>query len=353
MTGTEVERVATVGRQSADGFVVGPRASRSSKHPDADRLSVCRSTPATGKRTIVCGAPNVAAGQMVAVALPGAVLPDGTKLKKAKLRGVESERDDPLGDRAGDRRGLRRHHGPGGGTTERPKPGAALGEVLPVSQPVLELEVTSNRSDCLAIYGVAREVHAVTGRRAGRPAVGARTPRPPGEGKVTDFASVKVEVPELCPRFTARVFTDVEIGPSPPWLKARLMAAGQRPINNVVDITNYVMLMTGQPCHAFDLDEVPGGELIIRTAKDGEKMTTLDDVERELDPEMCLVSDREQAAGIAGSDGRPGLGGEREHDPGAASRSRPGTGSTSCAPRASSRCAPRPRPGSRSSCTRR
>ena len=121
-----------------------------------------------------------------------------------------------------------------------------------------------------------------------------------GEGEASDYASVTVEVPELCPRFTARVFTDVTIGPSPLWLKARLVAAGQRPINNVVDITNYVMLLTAQPLHAFDLDRVPDGALIVRTAADGEKMTTLDGVERTFDAESVLVCDRNGPSGIAG-----------------------------------------------------
>src|SRR5262249_30410013 len=121
-----------------------------------------------------------------------------------------------------------------------------------------------------------------------------------GDDEVTDYASVTVEVPELCPRFTARVFTDVTIGPSPLWLKARLIGAGMRPINNVVDITNYVMLMSAQPLHAFDLDKVPDGALTIRTATKGEKMTTLDGVERTFDEAMVLVCDANGPSGVAG-----------------------------------------------------
>jgi phenylalanyl-tRNA synthetase beta chain len=299
MTGTEVERVSRAGVASGENFVLG-HVDSVSKHPDADRLSVCEVDTGDGRRTIVCGAPNVAAGQMVAVALPGAVLPDGTKLKKAKLRGVESngmilsETELEIGEDADGIMVLAE-----GDEINGAGPGAPLAESLPIAQAVLELEVTSNRSDCLAVYGVAREVHAVTGAALSAPPW-ERDADASGEGDVSDYASVEVEVPDLCPRFTARVLTDVAVGPSPPWLKARLTAAGQRPINNVVDITNYVMLMTGQPCHAFDLDRVPGGELIIRRAKAGERITTLDGVERELDSEMCLVSDREQAAGIAG-----------------------------------------------------
>ena len=164
---------------------------------------------------------------------------------------------------------------------------------------MIELEPTSNRVDCFGVYGVAREVHAVTGADLAE-APWDEDAEATGEGEVTDYASVTVEVPELCPRFTARVFTDVQIGPSPLWLKARLIGAGMRPINNVVDITNYVMLMTAQPLHAFDLDKVPDGELIVRTAKQGEKMTTLDGVERTFDDDTVLVCDRNGPSGIAG-----------------------------------------------------
>jgi phenylalanyl-tRNA synthetase beta chain len=171
--------------------------------------------------------------------------------------------------------------------------------VLPVAEPVLELEVNSNRVDCLGVYGVAREVHAITGAPLAEPPW-MHEAEPAGEGRVSDYASVTVEVPELCPRFTARVFTDVAIGPSPLWLKARLVAAGQRPINNVVDITNYVMLLTAQPLHAFDLDRVPDGALFIRTAREGERMTTLDGVERSFDSDAVLVCDENGPSGIAG-----------------------------------------------------
>jgi len=295
MTGTEVERVGTVGSPSADGLVVGLVKAVES-HPDADRLSVCRVDTGDGERTIVCGAPNVAEGQLVPVALPGAVLPDGNTLKKAKLRGVESdgmilsETELEIGD---DSDGIAVLSDNGA------KPGTPLAEVLPVSEPVLELEVTSNRSDCQAVFGVAREVHAISEAPLADPPW-AEDAETAGEGKVQDYASVVIEATELCPRFTARVFTDVTIGPSPLWLKGRLIAAGQRPINNVVDITNYVMLLTGQPLHAFDLDKVPEGELIIRIAKKGEKMTTLDGVERGFDTDAVLVCDRNGPSGIAG-----------------------------------------------------
>jgi phenylalanyl-tRNA synthetase beta chain len=291
---TEVERVSYVGPPSGDGFVVG-RVISVEAHPDADRLSVCRVETGDGTRTIVCGAPNVAAGQTVPVALPGAVMPGGETLGKAKLRGVESdgmilsEAELQIGD---DADGIAVLDGDA-------DPGSPLAELLPLAEPVLELEVTSNRVDCLGVYGVAREVHAFSGAPL-KAAPWEDDAEATGEGDVRDLASVTVEVPELCPRFTARVFTDLRIGPSPLWLKARLTAAGQRPINNVVDITNYVMLLTAQPLHAFDLAKVPDGALIVRTAAEGERMTTLDGVERRFDSDAVLVCDRNGPSGIAG-----------------------------------------------------
>jgi phenylalanyl-tRNA synthetase beta chain len=297
MRSIELERVSHVGPPSDEGFVVG-RVLSVDRHPDADRLRVCEVDAGAGARTIVCGAPNVASGQTVPVALPGAVMADGTRLAKAELRGVESdgmilsEAELAIGD---DAAGIAVLAEDGVG----PQPGTPLAEVVPVSEPVLELEPTSNRVDCFGVYGVAREVHAFSGAELA-PAPWEEDAEASGEGQVDDYATVSVEVPALCPRFTARVFTDVEIGPSPLWLKARLVAAGQRPINNVVDITNYVMLLTAQPLHAFDLDKVPGGELIVRTAEQGEKMTTLDGVERSFDSDTVLVCDRNGPSGIAG-----------------------------------------------------
>jgi phenylalanyl-tRNA synthetase beta chain len=295
MTGTEVERVGFAGPPSADGFVVGKVLERE-KHPDADRLSVCTVDTGDGEpRTIVCGAANVDAGQTVPVALPGAVMPDGTKLGKAKLRGVESQgmilsaAELEIAEESAGILVL----------GDGPVPGTALTEALPLAEPVLELEVTPNRPDCLGIYGVAREVHAICAAPLAAEPWAEDAPAE-GSGEASDYAAVTVEVPELCPRFTARVFTDVTIGPSPAWLQARLSAAGQRPINNVVDITNYAMLLTAQPLHAFDLDKVPGGGLTVRTAADGEKMKTLDDIERTFDAKTVLVCDERGPSGIAG-----------------------------------------------------
>jgi phenylalanyl-tRNA synthetase beta chain len=295
MTGTEVERVGVVGPPSAEGFVVGKVLS-AEPHPDADRLSVCTLDTGDGERIVVCGAPNVAAGQTVPVALPGATLPGGHRIGKAKLRGVESAGMICAASELG------LGEGPPGILVledDGIAPGTPLSEVLPLAEPVLELEVTPNRVDCFGVYGVAREVHAISAAPLGTEPWAADA-KAAGEGEADDHASVTVEVPGLCPRFTARVFTDVAIAPSPAWLQARLTAAGQRPINNVVDITNYTMLLTAQPLHAFDLDKVPDGALTIRAASEGEKMTTLDGVERELDAETVLVCDRNGPSGIAG-----------------------------------------------------
>jgi phenylalanyl-tRNA synthetase beta chain len=179
---------------------------------------------------------------------------------------------------------------------ERPTPGTPLVQVLPIATDVLVLEVTQNRPDCLGMYGVAREVHAATDAPL-RPPPWADDPG--SLGKVQD-ARVSVQCPDLCPRFSARVFQDVTIGPSPVWLKARLMAAGQRPISNVVDITNYVMLLTGQPLHAFDLDRVAGAELTVRRAQAGEQVHTLDGQTRTLDADMVLIADAQGPTSIAG-----------------------------------------------------
>jgi len=292
MTGTEVDRIDHHGVAGLEHFVVG-KVLRREQHPDADRLSVCVVEIAPGETTqIVCGAPNVAAGQTVAVARPGSIMPDGTKLKKAKLRGQVS--DGMI--LAEDELGIGQDHAGTMVLADDLVAGAPLQGVLPLCTDVLELEITPNRPDCLSVYGVAREAHAATGAPLAPPPWS----DDPGSLDGVVPCEVVVEAPDLCPRFTARAFEDVTIGPSPAWLKARLMACGQRPINNVVDITNYVMLLTGQPLHAFDLDRVAGGRLVVRRATDGEPIVTLDGQTRILDPEVCLIADDEGPTSIAG-----------------------------------------------------
>jgi phenylalanyl-tRNA synthetase beta chain len=340
MTGTKVETILRHGVPSLEHFAVG-RVLTVAAHPKADRLRVCEVDVGQGAPAgIVCGAPNVAAGQTVAVALPGALMPDGTRIKAAKLRGVPSAgmilAADELeldSDHDGimvldelivdaDRSEIDTPSGAHGGISDRPAPGTPLGDVLAIGTEVLELEITSNRPDCLGVYGVARELHAATGAPlAPEPWAedpGSQGSLPSGGGSLAPKAGsppargweapveVVVECPGLCRRFTGRVFEDVRIAPSPLWLKARLSAAGQRPINNVVDITNYVMLLSGQPLHAFDLDRVAGESLTIRLAREGERLTTLDGEVRTLDGEMVVIDDAQGPTSIAGI-----MGGER------------------------------------------
>ena len=293
LSGTEVERVEHHGVSELENFVVG-RVLERSKHPDADRLNVCMvdiggSTPSQ----IVCGAPNVAAGQTVGVARPGAVMPDGTKLKRAKLRGVESqgmilsERELQLSD---EHTGIMV-------LEDAIVPGTPLQDVVQISTDVLVLEITPNRPDCLGIYGVAREVAATTGAQL-KPAPWEQDP-----GSFGPLAGIEITNEagsELCPRFTARIIENIKLGPSPLWLKARLMACGQRPISNVVDITNYVMLLTGQPMHAFDYERVAGRRLNVRRARPGEQLQTLDEQTRTLDPDIVLIEDADGPTSLAG-----------------------------------------------------
>ncbi len=318
MTGTKVETIIHHGVPTVERFVVG-RVLASESHPNADRLKVCEVDVGEGEPAgIVCGAPNVAAGQTVAVALPGAVMGDGTAIKAAKLRGVPSNGMILAADELqidSDHSGIMVLDQllPGVELV----PGTPLADVLAISTDVLELEITPNRPDCLGVYGVARELHAATGAPlepepwsedpGSEGSLGAASTsssfQPTGEGPA---AEVVVECSDLCHRFTARVFEQVTIAPSPPWLKARLSAAGQRPINNVVDITNYVMLLCGQPLHAFDLERVAGGRLTVRRARAGEQVTTLDGQTRTLDGEMVVIEDAEGPTSIAGV-----MGGER------------------------------------------
>lgn len=299
LTGTGVERIEHHGPREHDGFTVG-RIVEVQKHPRADRLRICLVDIGDEDNVqIVCGASNIRSGQTVAVARPGAILPGGAVLGVAELRGVKSHgmilAEDELAIGT-DHEGILELDG------EVP-PGTPLDRVLPLATEVLELEITPNRPDCLGVYGVAREVHAATEA----PLAPSPWREDPGVAGALTAASVEVTTPrELCPRFTARVFEDVQIGPSPPWLKARLMAAGQRPISNVVDITNYVMLETGHPLHAFDLDRIAGGRLTIRLARPGETMRTLDGQLRTLDERMVLIADGEGPTSIAGV-----MGGER------------------------------------------
>jgi len=301
MTGTKVEAIHHHGVFSPERFVVG-RVLAAEQHPNADRLKVCQvdvGDDGDGAASIVCGAPNVATGQTVAVARPGAVMPDGSELQRVELRGVTSE-----GMILAENELAIDSSPPTDGIIVLDDlmldaefaPGTPLADVVEIATDVLELEVTPNRPDCLAVFGVARELHAATGAPLASPP----WDEDPGSAGSLAGAEVTVECPDLCPRFTARVFENVTIAPSPLWLKARLSAAGQRPINNVVDITNYAMLLTGQPLHAFDLDRVAGARLTVRRARDGEQVQTLDGQTRTLDGEMVVIDDADGPTSIAG-----------------------------------------------------
>ena len=300
MSGTEVEGIDWVGAprdpENLSRFVVGKVLTRE-KHPNADKLNLCTVEVGEangGVRQIVCGAHNFEAGDTVAVSLSGAVLENGLKLKKANLRGVESDgmimSEQELG-----------YEEKSPGIAVLPDEwiaGAPLQDYLPVSEAVLELELTSNRPDCFSIYGIAREVAAAARRELAPPPIA-----PPGAfggAPASDAVAVDIADPDLCPRYGATVIRGVRIGESPAWLKARLTHAGMRPINNVVDVTNYVMLGWGQPLHAFDAGKIRGGRLIARRATAGERIVTLDGVQRTLDDQMLVIADVERALVIAG-----------------------------------------------------
>jgi phenylalanyl-tRNA synthetase beta chain len=298
LAGDKVESVERHGLPAEDGveeLVVAGLVLEAGKHPNADRLQFCRvDVGEASPRPIVCGAWNFAAGDTVAVALPGTVLPDGRRIARSRLRGetsdgmILSEREleiSPDGD------GIIVL---GNGW----RPGEPLAARVPLAHDVLELEVTSNRADLLSMRGVARDVHAIFGIELAP--LDDSEPAALGNRLTADWIAIAIEDEELCPRFTARVFQDVTVGPSPLWLKARLNAAGMRPISNVVDITNYVMHDLGSPLHAYDHARVRGARLTARRAHDGETLRTLDGQERTLDPSILVIADAEGPQGIAG-----------------------------------------------------
>jgi len=283
-----VERIGPDLSQVCVGEVLARAA-----HPNADRLSVCRVDVAAGEPLeIVCGAPNVAAGQKVAVARVGVGLPDGSRIKKSKIRGVASfgmicsARELGLGDE---------HEGI---LVLEPtaRIGAPLSEVLRLGEPILEVGITPNRGDTASLLGVAREVRALFGGELQVPEAA-----PPELGApAAEAIGVSIEAPEDCHRYVARVVRDVRVGPSPAWLQRRLEASGLRAINNVVDVTNYVLLEFGQPLHGFDLASLRGAQIRVRRARSGEKLATLDGETRELDADDLVIADAERAIALAG-----------------------------------------------------
>jgi phenylalanyl-tRNA synthetase beta chain len=261
------------------------------KHPDADRLQLCQVDAGEGEpRQIVCGAWNFAAGAMVAVALPGAVLPNGLTLDRRKVRGKVSDGMILAEDEVGlgtDHDGIMLLDGGF-------EPGTPLADVLPLVDDVLLVESTGNRPDLLSIYGMAREVAALYDLPL--------APWPGSDLAPVPSGQVDIEIEDFdgCPRYIGRLFSGVRIAPSPPWLRARLFAGGMRPISNVVDATNYAMLALGNPLHAFDFATLTGGRIIVRRAAAGETMRTLDGVDRKLDPDDLLIADAGRAVALAG-----------------------------------------------------
>jgi phenylalanyl-tRNA synthetase beta chain len=289
--GLEIEGIERTGPDLRD-VRVGHVLERM-QHPNADRLSLCRVDVGEGEPIeIVCGAPNVASDQRVAVALSGTTLPDGTKLKRSKIRGVVSngmicsERELGLSEE---------HEGILVLETEAP-PGTPLADVVSAGDVVLDVEITPNRGDWASMIGIAREVRAHFGGELRIPSCG------PAEAGAPAPESIRIEIAdgESCYRYAGRVVRGIRVGPSPEWVRRKLEVAGLRAINNVVDVTNLVLLEFGQPLHAFDLATLRDGRVVVRRARKGEKIVTLDGQTRALDPEDLVIADAERAVAIAG-----------------------------------------------------
>lgn len=286
LTGTEVETIETVGA-NLDGIVVGQILTKEA-HPDSDHLWVTTvDTGADEPSQIVCGAQNFEAGDKIPVATVGTVMPDGTKIKKSKLRGVPSAGMNCSGRELGissDHSGLLIL------PADAPV-GTPIAQYLGLADTVLDCDITPNRPDCMSMLGMAREVGAVYDTD-----VVCENFEMNCEGEdVSSVVDVRIADPDLCPRYTARVIKGVKIGPSPEWLVRRITAAGARPINNVVDVTNYILFSLGQPLHAFDMDCFEKAEdgkvhVMVRAARPGERFTTLDGTERELTPDMAVIA---------------------------------------------------------------
>jgi phenylalanyl-tRNA synthetase beta chain len=302
MAGLEVEEATSVG----EGFekVVVAEIQSIQRHPNADRLSLVEATTHQDTFSIVCGATNIKAGQKVPLALVGALLPNGVEIKRSKIRGVLSEGmlcseiDLALGQDASGIMILPPHV----------PLGIDLGEALGLKDTILDISITPNRPDCLCVIGVAREIAALTHQRVKHP-----HPSLTNRGEeIHQKTSVTILDQDLCPRYVARMIEEVKIGPSPRWMGNRLEKVGIRSINNVVDVTNYVMMEHGQPLHAFDFEFLEEGRIVVRRAKEGEEFVTLDGVKRTLDGEMLMICDGVKPVAIAGVMG--GLNSEIKED---------------------------------------
>jgi phenylalanyl-tRNA synthetase beta chain len=298
MVGLEVAEMTTRSAKGLDKVVVGKIVSRK-QHPNADKLSLCEVDIGTGENlSIVCGAPNSREGMLSSLALVGAELPSGIKIEPVTVRGVTShgmlcsEKELNIGSDAS-------------GIMDLPaefKPGTPLAEALGLDDIIMNIELTPNRSDCLSIFGIAREVSAITGNPLKKPKIEFQE----SSTQASSLTSVTINDPDLCPRYAARLVLGVKIGPSPYWMRRRLESMGLRSISNVVDVTNYVLMELGHPLHAFDFDNLNEKRIIVRRAKLGEKMTTLDEQERELDNDMLVIADAKGAVAVAGVMGGSG-----------------------------------------------
>jgi len=291
MLGVEVESVKQLG-VALEGVVVG-KVNSISPHPNADKLVLCQvDIGEQDALQIVCGAPNVSEGMSVSVATIGTELLSGITIKQAKLRGEESygmlcsERELGISE---DAAGLME-------LSSDTSVGTPLAEALGLDDTVFELEITPNRPDCLSLIGVAREIRAETGNELKLPEVNIRE----NDTDIREVTSVTIDAPDLCPRYAARVIRGVKIGESPAWLKQRLESVGIGVINNIVDVTNFVLMEYGQPLHAFDYHKLGENRIVVRRAAEGEQITTLDEEERELTSEMLVIADANKPVALAG-----------------------------------------------------
>ncbi len=290
MAGLEIDSVSD--RYAYLDTVIAGRILDISPHPNADKLKLCQVDIGKEKLTIVCGAQNIEKNMMVACALPGTILPDGQQLEKGTIRGQESQgmlcSEMELG------------LGPAGSgimvLDPDTTPSAGLASVLGLSDTVFEVDLTPNRPDCLSITGIARETAAIQKSRVDYPEIDTNI-----QGNaINEYTSVTIEDPDLCPRYATRILFDISVGPSPFWLQDRLLSIGLRPINNIVDITNFVMMETGQPLHAFDFDRLAGHCIVVKKAGKHKTFTTLDNKERKISSDTLLICDKEKPVALAG-----------------------------------------------------
>ena len=261
-------------------------------HPNADKLHLCRVDTGHGQISVVCGAPNIQIGMRAPVALPGTEFPEGFVLEKSTIRGqlsegmLCSEGELGLGE---DRSGIM--------ALDPSLPvGRKLTSALALSDTVFEIEITPNRPDCLSVIGVAREIAAIQKVRLKYPDVKLVD----NGNQISERTSIKIEAPDHCPRYVARLLEDIKVKPSPFWLQDRLLSVGLRPINNIVDVTNFVLIESGQPLHAFDFDRLAENRIVVRTASKGERFVTLDQKERVLDADTLMICDGQKAVAIGG-----------------------------------------------------